>query len=110
MRFHSTRNVVETVLAIATATQGSIKETIRAHVQKSRTETSQVVDNVIHWLATEITVAVSGSVAINEARTCKIFRGLCEELQRKLDEDRDAEDTRRGQLDNRLSELSAGIE
>ena len=106
----ATRNVAETALATATATQDSIEETIREHVQQTRVETSQAVDDVVHRLATEITAAASGSVATSEAQTREIVQGLREELQRKFNEDRVAEDTRRGQLDIRLNELSAGIE
>lgn len=91
----ATHNIVETVLEMAIATQGSIEETIRAHIQQSLTETSQTVDDIVHRLATEITTAASGFVMASETPTREIMQGLHNELQT---------------LEYRLVELGTGIE
>ena len=83
---------------------------MREHISKSQADTSRAVDDVVHRLATQLTVAASGNVERSESRTGSVVDTLHEELRAKFNKDHAAEELRRGQAETRMTTLTANIE
>ena len=103
-------NVAEQALATATHTAGSIEGIVREHITRLQADNSKAVDDVAHRLAAELTAVASGSVERSESRIWSMVDTLREELRLKFSEDQADEERRRGQVETRLTVLSANVE
>ena len=107
---NATQNVAEQALAIALHVAGSIEGSVREHVQRSQEDTSRVLDDIVHRLASGMTAATVGSVGQSELCTHGMGNTLRKELCTKFAEDHAADEARRGQTKTQLATLGSNIE
>ena len=106
----ATRSVTRQALATATHATRSIESIVCEHIQRSQEDTSKVVDDIIHRLATEFTMATSESVEQSEMCNHGMVDTLRDKLRAKFTEDHATDEARRGKLEMRVSTLGSSIE